>query len=253
MRFILCTLIYLYSSLLWAQELYVQSRTITDLYGPVFLDKLEAKNVIFLERQAKPQEVHHAVTEYAQAHKFDKLVVLGQRQDLDGVYYPILTQFELPAFLTGKPIYLLQGKSRLEQDRKKIFESLNPTEFVVRDDQDLRKALITLRSKPNGFVIINVFSVLDSWGDKRSYKAIEETVVQHRTGQVEVGVCYPGFKTALAIGPTTDPIDVSTVLANGKSESLCANLNRLRQLDRLDLYSQSAGKFYRVKSHAELD
>lgn len=250
MRFILATVIYLYSSMLWCQELYVQSQTITDLYGSVFLDKRDAKNVIFLERQAKPSEVKHAVTQYALVHKFDKIVVLGQKQDLEGEYFPILTQFEVPAILTGSPVYLLQGTGRLAQDRKKMFESLKPEEFEVKTDYDLRKALVAIQKKPKGFIVINVFSMADSWGDKRNYQTIEETVILHRTGHVEVGVCYAGFKTALAVGPTADPIDVKTVLASGKSGSLCANLDRLRLLDRLDLYSQSAGKFYRVNSHA---
>lgn len=249
MRFILATVIYLYSSMLWCQELYVQSQTITDLYGSVFLEKLNAKNVIYLERQAKPNEVKNAVTQYAEAHKFDKIVVLGQKQDLEGQYFPILTQFELPEILNGSPVYILQGTGRLAQERKKVFESLKPEEFEIRTDYDLRKALVTLRNKPKGFVVINVFSMTDSWGDKRSYQTIEETVTAHRFGHVEVGVCYPGFKTALAVGPTADPIDVSKVVASGKSGSLCANLDRLRLLGRLDLYTQSAGKFYRVHSH----
>lgn len=249
MRFILASLIYVYSSILVGQELYVQSQTITDLYGSTFLDKMDAKNVIFLERQAKPTEVKHAVTQYAAAHKFDKIVVLGQKQDLEGQYLPILTQFDLPAVLSGMPVYLLQGTGRLAQDRKKIFESLKPEEFEIRTDYDLRKALVELRKKPKGFVVINVFTMMDSWGDKRSYQTIEETVILHRTGHVEVGVCYAGFKTALAVGPTADPIDVSAVIAGGNSKSVCANLDRLRLLDRLDLYSQSAGKFYRVNSH----
>lgn len=249
MRFILATVIYLYSSMLVSQDLYVQSQTITDLYGSAFLEKMDAKNVIFLERQAKAQEVKHAVTQYAAAHKFDKIVVLGQKQDLEGKYFPILTQFKLPEILNGMPVYLLQGTTRLAQERKKIFEPLKPEEFEVRTDYDLRKALVALRKKPPGFVVINVFSMQDSWGDKRPYSVIEETVILHRTGHVEVGVCYAGSKAALAVGPTADPIDVGLVLAGGNSESVCANLDRLRQLDRLDLYSQSAGKFYRVNSH----
>uniref|UniRef100_A0AB39CDE3 Uncharacterized protein n=1 Tax=Pseudomonas phage HRDY3 TaxID=3236930 RepID=A0AB39CDE3_9VIRU len=252
-RIALLSLIYLYSACGMADQLFIQSRAITDLYGSVFLDKMDAKNVVFLERQAKPTEVQHAVTEYATSHKYDKLTVIGQRQNLEGTYVPVLTQFELPKFLSGMPIYLLQGRSRLEHDRKAIFEQLKPEEFEIKTDYDLRKALVAIRKKPPGFLVINVFSLTDSWGDKRSYKMIEETVLQHRTGQVEVGVCYPGFKTAMAVGPTVDPIDVGQVIAGGKSQSICANLDRLRQLDRLDLYSQSAGKFYRVKSHAERD
>lgn len=249
MRFVLVSLIYLYSSLLASQELYVQSQTITDLYGSAFLEKMDAKNVIFLQRQANANEVKHAVTQYALAHKFDKVVVLGQKQDLEGQYFPILTQVKLPEILNGMPIYLLQGTGRLAQERKKVFESLKPEEFEIRTDYDLRKALVELRKKPPGFVVINVFSLLDSWGDKRPYSVIEETVILHRSAHVEVGVCYPGSKAALSLGPTTDPIDVALVLAGGKSESVCANLDRLRQLNRMDLYSQSAGKFYRVNSH----
>lgn len=252
-RIAILSLIYCYSACGLADPLYVQSRAITDLYGSVFLNKMDAKNVVFLERQARPSEVQNAVTEYAASHKFDKLTVIGQRQNLESTYIPVLTQFELPQFLSGMPIYLLQGRSRLEQDRKAIFEPLKPEEFEIRTDYDLRKALVEVRKKPPGFLVINAFSLTDSWGDKRSYKMIEETVLQHRTGHIEVGVCYPGFKTAMAVGPTVDPIDVSTVVAGGKSQSICANLDRLRQLERLDLYSQSAGKFYRVKSHAEHD
>lgn len=252
-RLVIATLIYLYSAVIGATELYVQSKAISELYGTVFLEKLDAKNVVFLERQAKPSEVEHAVHEYAAAHKFEHITVIGQRQNLEGTYFPVLTQFELPPILNGMPVYLLQGRSRLEQDRKAIFEPLKPEEFLVTNDYDLQKALVALRSKPQGFVVINVFSILDSWGDKRSYKKIEETVVAHRNQHVEVGVCYPGFRTALALGPTVDPLDVATVLASGKSSSVCANLDRLRRVDRLDLYSQSAGKFYRVKSRTEHD
>jgi len=252
-RLVLATLIYWYSAVIGATELYVQSKAISDLYGTVFLEKLDAKNVVFLERQAKPKEVEHAVHEYAAAHKFDHITVIGQRQNLEGTYLPVLTQFEVPPILNGMPVYLLQGKSRLEQDRKKLFEHLKPEEFLVTNDYDLRKALVALRSKNPGFVVINVFSILDAWNDKRSYKMIEETVIAHHNRHVEVGVCYPGFKTALAVGPTTDPLDVQTVIAQGKSASVCANLDRLRLLDRLDLYTQSAGKFYRVKSRTEHD
>lgn len=249
MRFILLSLIYLYSSILVGQELFVQSKTITDLYGSTFLNEMDAKNVIFLERDSNLNEVKNSVSQYAAAHKFDKIVVLGQPQDLGAKYIPVLTQFELPAILSGMPIYLLQGTGRLAQERKKVFESLNPEEFEIRTDYDLRKALVELRKKPKGFIVINVFMMQDSWGDKRSYTAIEEIVTAHRTGHVEVGVCYAGFKTALAVGPTADPIDVSTVIAGGNSKSVCVNLDRLRVLGRLDLYSQSAGKFYRVNSH----
>ena len=93
-------------------------------------------------------------------------------------------------------------------------------------------------------MIINVFSIRDNWGEKHSFKYIEDLVIDSRLKHIEVGVCYPGFKTALAIGPTID--DVQKVLKGESSTSMCASLERLHTLDRMEVYSQQSGNFYRV-------
>lgn len=248
MRAILFTLIYMYSLSVSAADLFVQSKAITDLYGDSFLHKLNAQNVIYLERQARQADVTHSVGVYAKAHEYTSIILLGQYHSINATrHVPILTQFTLPDFMKDKPVYVLSGKTKMEVERKAVIEKTVKIskEYEVTSDYNLRKALVDLRGQPDGFVIINVFSIKDNWGEKRSYMSIEEVVTAYKTGHVDVGICYPGFKTALAIGPTIDDVDL--VLKGESSTSLCASLERLRRMGRVELYSQSSGKFYRVK------
>lgn len=248
MKRFLLTLIYTYSLTAPAADLYVQSRAISDLYGDAFVRALNAKQVIYLDRQARPADVTHAVTTYAKAHSYDNLVLIGQYHSIGASkHVPVLTQFVIPDFLKNKPVYVLQGASRMEQERREALRLQTPItqEFMVDSDYTLRKALVSLRQLPQGFVFINVFSLKDSWGEKRSYLSIEDVVTEYKTGHVEVGVCHPGYKTALAVGPTIN--DVELVLKGESSVSVCASLERLQRLGRMELYTQSLGKFYRVK------
>ncbi len=233
-------------------KLTIQSQTITDLYGFNFLYALNADKAILLNRGPRQQDVFHTVTQYATTHNYviTDFTVIGQFQKLEGQHYPVLTQFDIPEFLKkGDPVYILQGKTKLEDERSKLFSNLNPKPqvFPIRTMHDLSKTLVALKKQPPGFLILDVFGVTDEWGDKRSYLAIEETVLSHRLPHVEVGICYRGFKTALALGPTYSQEDAALITQHKNSSSICANLDRLRALGRLDLYIQSAGKFYRVK------
>lgn len=249
-RLILLTIIYWYSLSVSATDLFVQSRVVTDLYGDAYLYKLDARNVVYLDRQARQTDVTHAIANHVKAQSFTNVVMLGQYHSINAArHIPILTQFVLPAAIVKGPVYVLQGRSKLEAERKAVIEKQVKIskEYEIETDFDLRKALGELRSEPSGFVIINVFSLKDNWGEKRSYQSIEEVVTTYRTGHVDVGVCYPGFRTALAIGPTLDDVDL--VLKGENSSSLCASLERLRRLGHIELYSQSSGKFYRVNSN----
>jgi len=252
MRTFLLMLIYMYSLSVSAADLFVQSRMITDLYGDTYLHKLNAQNVVYLERQVRQVDVTHAVGGYVEANKYTGIILLGQYQSINATrYVPILTQFTLPDFMKDKPVYVLQGRSNMEVARKAVIEKqvTIAKEYDITSDYILRKALLDLYSQPEGYVIINVFSLKDNWGEARSYMSIEDVVTSYETGQVEVGICYPGFKTALAIGPSTDDIDL--VLKGENSISLCASLERLRRIGHVELYSQSSGKFYRVKPYQD--
>lgn len=247
MRPLLMSLIYLYSMTAFASDLIVQSRAITDLYGRTFISALNISDVIILERQARQRDVSHAVTTYVKDKDIANVIMLGQFYSINETrHIPILTQFTLPKFIAKGPVYVISGSSKLEQKRGDEIErqaKVNAT-FPVKTEYDLRKALIEIRNLPTGYVIINVFSVIDNWGEKLSFKFIEDVVIESRMKHIEIGVCYPGFKTALAIGPTVD--DVDKVLKGESSTSLCASLERLHRLDRMEVYSQQSGNFYRV-------
>lgn len=247
MRAILITLIYGYSLAVSASDLVVQSRAITDLYGRAYISALNVNDVIILERQARQNDVAHAVKGYVKEKEITNVTLLGQYYSInENRHVPILTQFTIPEFIAKGPVYALNGTSKLEVMRGAEIErqaKVNAS-FTVATEYDLRKALIAIRSLPTGYVIINVFTIHDNWGDKLSFKYIEDTVIDARLKHIEVGVCYPGFKTAIAIGPTVD--DVQKVLQGESSTSMCASLERLHALDRMEVYSQQSGNFYRV-------
>lgn len=247
MRSLLITLIYLYSLTAQSTDLVVQSRAITDLYGRAYISAFDVKDVIILERQARQNDVAHAVSAYVKEQTITNVILLGQFYELkEQRHVPILTQFKLPDFIAKGPVYLLTGTSKLEQIRGAEIEKqakVNAS-FTVKSEYDLRKAMASFRSLPTGYVIINLFSLRDNWGEKYSYKYIEDIVVSSRLKHLEVGVCYPGYKTALAVGPTID--DVQKVLKGESSTSVCASLDRLHSLDRMEVYSQQSGNFYHV-------
>lgn len=253
-HFLLTTVIYFYTAITGvahATDLVVQSRAITDLYGSAFIEHLGIKDAILLERQARQPDVAQVVKSYVHTEKFDKVILLGQFYSIDETkHIPVFTQFVLPASIVRGPIYVLQGASKLEEERKNVIEKQAKIDetFNVETEYDLRKALAALRSLPRGFIIINVFSLRDNWGEKRSYKSIEEIVVSSNSKHVDVGVCYKGFRTAVALGPTPDDID--TILKGENSSSLCATLPRLIHLGRLDLYLQQSGSFYHVNPNS---
>lgn len=251
MRPLLMSLIYLYSMTAFAADLIVQSRAITDLYGRAFISALDIKDVIILERQARQRDVSHAVTTYVKDKDFANVIMLGQFYSINETQHiPILTQFTLPEFITKGPVYVISGTSKMELMRGDEIErqaKVNAS-FTVKTEYDLRKAIIEIRNLPAGYVIINAFTIQDNWGEKYSFKYIEDIVTDSRMKHIEVGVCYPGFKTALAIGPTI--ADVDKVLKGESSTSLCASLERLHRLDRMEVYSQQSGNFYRVNPNS---
>lgn len=247
MRSILITLIYLYSLTAQSSDLIVQSRAITDLYGRAYISAFDVKDVIMLERQARQNDVAHAVSLFVKEQSITNVIVLGHPYELNEQrHVPILTQFKLPDFIAKGPVYVLSGTSKLEQLRGAEIAKQAKVDatFTVTSEYDLRKALVTSRRLPTGYVIINVFSLKNNWGENNSYKYIENIVIGSRLNHVEVGVCYPGFKTAMAVGPTID--DVQKVLKGESSSSICVSLDRLHSLDRMEVYSQQTGNFYHV-------
>lgn len=247
MRSLLITLIYLYSLAAQSSDLIVQSRAITDLYGRAYINAFNVKDVIILERQARQNDVAHAVSTYVKEQSITNVIMLGQFYSINEQrHVPILTQFKLPDFIAKGPVYVLNGTSKLEQIRGAEIEKQAKVNavFTVKTEYDLRKALAAFRSLPTGYIIINVFTILDNWEEKHSFKYIEDIVIASRLKHIEVGVCYPGFKTAMAVGPTID--DVQKVLQGESSTSICASLDRLHKLDRMEAYSQQSGNFYHV-------
>jgi hypothetical protein len=247
MRLILASLIYLYSliGIASAETLVVQSHVITDLYGTTFAEELSSQ-VVMLDRRARPKDVTHILNQYAQTEKYKEVTVLGQLYPIESSKrFSIVSQFTLNKVIKDK-VYVLQGAGELETERlAAIKEQTTVTEvFEMKTEHDLRLALIKLKRKDKGFLIINVFNLRDNWNAKLSYPAIEEIVVEANRTHVDVGICYKDFRTALAIGPTPD--DAIIVLTGGKSTSICASLERLKKLGSMDIYDQLSGTFYRV-------
>lgn len=247
----LITLIYLYGLTfsLNAQsvDLVVQSKAVSDLFGTSIIDHLGIKDAILLERQARQPDVAQVVKTYVKSEKIDNVILIGQFYDVgETKHIPVFTQFKIPNDFFTEPVYVLQGASKLEEERRNVIDKqvkITRT-FSVETEYDLRKAMTELRNLPKGFVFINVFSLKDNWGEKRSYKTIEEIVVNSNVRHVDVGICYDGYRTALAVGPT--PEDTEVIAKGENSTSICASLSRLVSLGRTDLYKQKTGSFYYV-------
>ena len=115
MRFLFATLIYVYSLAVCASDLVVQSRAITDLYGRAFISALNVQDVIILERQARQNDVAHAVTTYVKEQSITNVILLGQFYSINETrHVPVFTQFTLPDFIAKGPVYVLSGSSKLE-------------------------------------------------------------------------------------------------------------------------------------------
>ena len=247
MRFVLASLIYLYSMMAVAapETLVVQSYAITNLYGTSFAEEISS-HVVLLDQGARPKDVTHILNQYAQTEKYKDVTLLGQLYPIESSKrFSILSQFTLNKVITDK-VYVLSGTGELETERLAVIKSQIPvTEvFEVKTEHDVRLALIKLKGKDKGFLILNAFNVRDNWNAKLPYTAIESIVVEANRTHVEVGICHKDFKTALAIGPTPD--DAIIVLTGGKSTSICASLERLKKLGSMEVYNQLSGTFYRV-------
>lgn len=245
MRFIIASVIYGYSLLASAGTLVVQSHTITDLYGVTFAAEV-GNDVVMLNQRARPKDVTHTLNAFVQAEKFKDVLVLGQPYQIDGSKrLSVVSQFTLNKVIKDK-VYVLQGNDDLARERlAQIQKQVSVTEvFEVKTEHDVRKAMLQLNKKDKGFLILNAFDVRDNWNAKLPYTAIEDIVIETNKTQVEVGICYKDFRTALAIGPAPD--DAKLVLAGGDSTSLCAALGRLKKLGSMDIYNQLSGTFYRV-------
>lgn len=246
---LVCAIIYLYSASVLGADYVVQTKSITDLYGNAFIEGLGAREALLLNRHPRQDDIAHTVHKFLQQRGAENVVLLGQKYDVGQTkYIPVLTQFTIDDKLIDGPVYVLQGDRWIEQERTRILGQQVKVEevFNVKTEHELRKALAALRSKPRGFIFLNVFSYTDGWGVKHSFKDVEEYVsVVARLSHVEIGICYPDFKTALAVGPTLD--DVPLVLSGGISTKMCASIGRLSALKRMDLYTKRSGNFYRVK------
>lgn len=249
MRTFIATLIYLYSLITCAGTLVVQSHAVTDIYGSELALNAGYKDVVFLDRVMRPQDVTHAINSFTLAEKYTDVILLGPTLAIDNSRrYPVLTMFQLNKVIAGN-VYVLQGKGTLESARlATIKEQVEVTEVLqVQTEQDLRKAMLVLNRKEKGFLIINAFYLRDNWNKYLTFPAIEKLVVGLNKTHVDVGICREGFQSALAVGPTST--EAALVLRGVKSTSICASLERLKKLGSMELYDQLTGTFYRVTSN----
>lgn len=231
-----------------AQELFVQSSVVTDLYGnaPISAALSDTPVILFKARQFAHDSNARSRTTLAyvimdlSAHLgVSTVIYLGEPlvdASITEVYVPVLVSNEtnlvaLQARSIFNPsrtdVYVINDRTHDSKERRLLIESsgLEAHHYEVQSLQEMRSVLRSLSGLTPGTLVLNAFSLRDDWNRVVKYRAIEQEFVSFKSPHVDVGVCIPGFRTSFALGPSIE--DVSSLLVEETySIGSCVNLNK---------------------------
>ena len=227
----------------------VQTAEVTQVYGHLPVLASGNTQAFFLDPGSSKKDVEHTVNTYIKKNNIGAAMLIG-----DGFTFvarstatrSVLSQIKLDASTFDGPVYILSDFSVTAANRANAIRTQlgNVEEFHADNEYDFRLLAIQLNKKPPGFIFVNAFNLIDSWGHGLTFKDAERFVVESNKVHTEVGICHAHFKTALAVGPLED--ELKAVIGGGSTDSVCASLRRLSELGKRGQYTQHIGKFKRV-------
>ena len=241
-KYIMAALIYMYAATVRGDTTIV-SPSIAELYGSALRG-----DVVIVHRGARYADIEYVINKYTTD---ENVIMMGRRYGLTipHKYVPILTQVDESVFLSPStifdlPVYTISSDGQYEVTRHAEFFPTSEN-IVVKNERELRLAIVELRQRPFGFLFVNVLTLRNNWGRVISYREVENIFVSANRKHMEIGICYRGFRTAYALGPTLD--ELPAMIAGKYSTHVCASVPRLVQLGALDHYMKHSGKFYFVQ------
>lgn len=172
---------------------------------------------------------------------------------------PVLRAIEL---LGTDRVYVITDKSDLAKRREAtlrrtlIESNVKLMTYNVSSATELRAALVSLNSKPQGILFIDAYDLLSDTGKRIRYRYIEQVVTDFNKTHLEVGIYRREHRSALAVG--LDPADIGksiVSLIEGTPQPALevkssVNVARLNQLGLLHL---AAGSFKEAFLYEPID